>query len=865
MRLLNRFFKNKSAAKAPKNGVFTISKVGATHFPDAELDDDTAFVVSAALTELTLDDRTKKKLRKLLLTLATNQHSGFFAIRPHEIGDAEATEWLLRAAINCLPQDSGLLSQLIARLTTSGKVEICTNVLNNYLRFNPDAATVVVEKLHLDANANKREHIEADLLRVSDRLLDSPQLAQRAIALLQSIGESSMRLQLCRNAADKYPNQPRFLLGQAICLAELNQTQACDRIFEDICNRFRGTPEIVAVARQFMRRDQYETAITLLSEHIGYAPQALKILFVAAQIEAYVSDDNIAAAEAVVANRVPTDEDAQGIWQIALIYRSQGDDKKALRHLKQFEKLLDGKKMPSAAELLRLQLECSDQTSNVIEAVPVSSPLKGVCVMISQNLTNSLIWQGLTMAELRKEGYASIVLEENNLRAMPTGDPDIDRFHGCICRSQVRFKGEPTGPAKLRNRWKIDLDAEIIEVNGLNLFQPIRERVSTIQRRYSVDFQDVRAQEVIEEMIQKADVAVSVFEDLRATLEPKGLRVLFLGVMSHYVPSAVYKKMCAMTSETANFAYVAFLVAYQHYYTVMGNTHSTALSVKNLTKTKVRMPHKPTRQEFLDWIEGLDDPETHIERAKQLTTADRGRIQESTERSEALEKIISHRANGGSVVCLFGKLTYDIGADREGGPGHKDMADWVHHSVEAVRGKDDVLLLIKPHPNELRRELNRPVEFFFDLLPESLPSNVMRLDHRWFNNNDLIPLTDLGTIWHGTAILELMLMKVPILACSWTGMNDNPIKPLAPKSREDYAMSLSSPKQFKVTDEDALHAALTIAYMGSDELMIPYEYAHMPFLRGVKGDKPTHWFPEKLEQYLKEGDPNIEKLAKRLI
>ena len=773
---------------------------------------------------------------------------------------------LVQGVLTGAPQDNVLLFLTLKLAEEPAEKEAARALLETHLLHNPQAVSVLIEKLHLDIGADQRQHVAAALAPFATQIAEESRLAVRANAALKAAGgDDVLRLAICTQAAAFHPDQPNLMLQEAYCLADMNRTQDGDVVMDQICERFPGSASALAVVRRFSRRGRMAQALALLQEHMPQAQGADVAAYTDITIELLVETGDLEGADRFIEARAAAPEEQDKLWSIAKLHAARCEWDKAQAHLERCKNARAPRALSPAAQTLQAGIICSQQTGDMLRAVPLEQPIKGVCVMITLGSRQSLIWKGLSMAEMRKRGYASIVLEEGLLEALPTGDPEIDRFHGCLLSSQLGRRDVDHPAGQHRYDWVVDIENEIVEANGLNIFQPIRERISTVQRRYSVNFEDARAQEVIKEMIQKADVALGVYEDIVESLGSKGLAVRFLGSMNHYVPSAVYKKRAAVHEGSEDIGYVGYLLAYQHYYTIMGNTHSSAISVKNMTKAKVRMPHKPTREEFLGWVDRQEDTQGHLERARELTMADRGRVMDTPERQAALDRIEAHKVRGGKVVCLFGKLTYDIGADKEGGPGHKDMADWLRHSVEAVRGHEDVLLLIKPHPNEMRRELNQPTEFFFDLLPDDLPANVMALDHRWFNNKDLIPLIDLGTIWHGTAILELMSMKVPIMACSWTGMYDNPIVPLAPESRAHYAACLRAPGASSVSDEAALHAALTIVYMGTDEQMIPYTYAHLPFLRGVKGDKPAHWFPEQLQAYLEAGDPNIAALADRIM
>lgn len=811
-----------------------------------------------------LPEETQRiKMRAAVRNVVRAADHGFF--KECAAREKDPLSVLLNAVFEWDPDDNVLLFLVLKLADDTAKKERARSILAAYVAHTPHAASVHIEKLYLDVEAGKRSHVTQALTPLVKHIAAEPRLALRAIALLKTCGANELRLQICLKAVAMHPEHAGLLLHKAYSLADLNRTQDGDIVLDEICARFPGSSNVLAVVRRRARRGQAEQALALLQEHMHQAQGNDTDGFANLMIELLVEKGDFDGADSFVQSVITAPDDADRFWSIAALHAGRCEWKNALAHLERCKEKIAPTVLPAAAETLRLGVICSQQTGDMLRAVPLKQPIKGVCIMMTLGSRQSLIWKGLSMAEMRKRGYASIVLEEGLLEALPTGDPEIDRFHGCLLAAQLGRRDVDHPAGKHRYEWTVDIENEIVEANGLNIFQPIRERVSTVQRRYSVNFEDARAQEVIEEMIQKADVALGVYEDVVASLGPKGLAIRFLGSMNHYVPSAVYKKCAAAHDGPEDIGYVGYLLAYQHYYTIMGNTHSSAISVKNLTKAKVRMPHKPTREEFLAWVERQEDTQAHLERARDLTMADRGRVMDTPERQAALDRIEAHKARGGKVVCLFGKLTYDIGADKEGGPGHKDMADWLRHSVEAVRSHDDILLLIKPHPNEMRRELNQPTEFFFDLLPDDLPNNVMALDHRWFNNKDLIPLIDLGTIWHGTAILELMSMKVPIMACSWTGMYDNPITPLSPESREHYVACLHAPGKFSVSDEAALHAALTIVYMSTDEQMIPYTYAHLPFLRGVKGDKPAHWFPERVQAYLENGDPNIAALADRIM
>ena len=208
-------------------------------------------------------------------------------------------------------------------------------------------------------------------------------------------------------------------------------------------------------------------------------------------------------------------------------------------------------------------------------------------------------------------------------------------------------------------------------------------------------------------------------------------------------------------------------------------------------------------------------------------------------------------------------MLYDVLMDVDSGPVHKSMQDWINHCVRAV-ANSDVLLLIKPHPYELNPEVSRPQELFCDLLPHPLPANVMPLDHRWFNLNDMLKLIDAGVHWNGSAALELQSQGIPAIICSHWAENDVTMSFARPKDRADFEQMIRQPRDLRVSQLVRENATMLIKYMSTDEIIIPYDYGNMPYLRGVDVG-PIRWNMEKVAAYIEHGDPYVAELARRCL
>ena len=69
-----------------------------------------------------------------------------------------------------------------------------------------------------------------------------------------------------------------------------------------------------------------------------------------------------------------------------------------------------------------------------------------------------------------------------------------------------------------------------------------------------------------------------------------------------------------------------------------------------------------------------------------------------------LERITRHRKRGSKVACLYETVPYDFRCPvLDQGPAHSDRRDWYNHTVTPL-ADTDLLLLIKPHPDEAHFE-----------------------------------------------------------------------------------------------------------------------------------------------------------------
>ena len=75
---------------------------------------------------------------------------------------------------------------------------------------------------------------------------------------------------------------------------------------------------------------------------------------------------------------------------------------------------------------------------------------------------------------------------------------------------------------------------------------------------------------------------------------------------------------------------------------------------------------------------------------------------------------------------------------------------------------------------------------------------------------------------------------------------------------------LRDPRGQHVSEQVRERCLLLLKYYSTPEVMIPYGYGNMRYLR-KKDIGPPCWYMDKVEEYLKHGDPNVELMARRCL
>ncbi|MFI0844283.1 hypothetical protein [Mesorhizobium sp. IMUNJ 23232] len=513
------------------------------------------------------------------------------------------------------------------------------------------------------------------------------------------------------------------------------------------------------------------------------------------------------------------------------------------------------------------ELEFADETARRYSSIPQPASPRGVIFLAPRGLVQMRLYPLVVLMEMKKKGWAVIPLTKGVLPLEPTGIAEIDRFLGCMTlegqldRKVARHFPEVSG-----------FDADIVHGrlrwNDLNLDHVLWEDAAINRRRYNVDYTCPSLRGVLERLTRWTRTYCSVLEAAKDTMVGNGTRCGFLVLQQSRLPDAVVRFRLQEIGDPDNFFCVHSSNGYENYFVNFKSAVSTRTALRNLTRyPEMRTASFPVPAEFEAFYRENRTRAPEMLRSVQDITRMRrstgGQAERLPEAQACMERIVAWRKRGGKVACLFGKVVCDSLVPFDGGPAHSSMKDWLNHAIESVRGSD-TLLLIKPHPHEMRNEIGVFLtEWFFDLIEEDLPDNVVLLGHRWFDLHDLDGLIDLGVIYNGTSAAELGVLGIPCVLANHFAPIDYPIGHAVPTSRAHFRDLLRFDERALVAPDLRERAAAWLTQMSSGGASRDYRYHARPITNKIV--YPPWWFPEDVERYEQQGDPNVELLVEEIV
>lgn len=483
---------------------------------------------------------------------------------------------------------------------------------------------------------------------------------------------------------------------------------------------------------------------------------------------------------------------------------------------------------------------------------------KGYVVLfdLGQRVTTGLMVP-LTHALLKK-GYAVCSSVAGVMPLSPR--PELQGISSMFRGDGSGLTDEPWTATELHNEWTLDWEAGEVSCDGVNYFPFFLERISKLGKRYRAGIDTPEAERLFNNMLRRSDLALVLCKRLLA-VAALGKPIRIASMETHFAPWGVVRRWCEQVGRNHNIHLVSLSSAYENYFSNLTSLESRTLSVEDMTaRPNLRHPFLGGAERFEKFLE----THTHdTSLALQWVKMDRSRTATAIkgQRDEVLRQIAEAKKAGRKVYAAFGKVLIDFAAPDDQGHVFSDFPEWIRFLVRSAE-KTGALLIIKPHPHEIRPEIAMEgVETMRDLLPEQLPSNLIFLEHASFNSYELAEVADLSFVWNGTIYCEFPVLGRAVVAESVWAERDYPVRAHIVRTEAEYLGIMNGQIAVPLTTETQKRASAYLQFMRSEEVSIPFHY-----VRRAGTNKPIGanlLYTDQLVTLEQNGDRHVDFAAER--
>lgn len=389
--------------------------------------------------------------------------------------------------------------------------------------------------------------------------------------------------------------------------------------------------------------------------------------------------------------------------------------------------------------------------------------------------------------------------------------------------------GFPSEPKELLNKgWLVDPENSILQLDGINYYQGMYERVSRVLKVFNVPWQLPAAKIYFNMWLIQIDRVIHALKEVRKVAIERKLKIILVSTQAHFVPWFALKTFAVNHSN--EFSHVTLSSSYENWKSnVGGEPLSTLTFMNNSQQAYPSIPAFGSYSSFETWYKDYYitfkdywDAERVV-----LTSMKRsGTVEPNSKTDELYLRLKVAKASGKKIFCAIGKIPYDLAVPYQGGPAHNDMGDWLNHTVETIEHSDN-LLLVKPHPHELKTEISgKPIEGFLDMIKnkDSLRNTVL-LPHLGVNLQDLFEYVDVFICWNGSSIAELGAQGRRVIACDDWAKHNYPIDVYLPKNRPHYCNILEGKVDVKMSSEFFEKSEAYTVYLTQAPFALRYKFA----------------------------------------
>ena len=462
----------------------------------------------------------------------------------------------------------------------------------------------------------------------------------------------------------------------------------------------------------------------------------------------------------------------------------------------------------------------------------------------------------LVSHELSKRGIPSCFKFKSDLLSSYYPRFDIDGAHiSNSFTSKKRFIIEPSHGEQLSFKWKVDLENEKMEAEGINFFPLIRNTLRTIEKRYNVVFKDEDNRPLYNELIQSCDLLLKYFLLLKDYSQTNEKKIRLVGFESEYVPNGVLKMLCEQSADNRDIEFIELRRGYISYF---GHHHQrdSYIYLSNLTNTKTASGLAVSKEELAGFDEKSYNLEELLRPVSNALVKDMDYIP-SDKQKKIIKMMGDYKGRGRKVFVLFPHVFYDTPADDKSKV-FNDMCEWIMETVKYFDGKGD-LLLIKPHPAEFIKDQPKktptetPASFLSGI---ELPENVIILERDLFTVKDLSAFITCGLIWRSSVGMELTFLGIPCIIAGIPPYGSLDL--IYAKDKGNYLHMIEQAHTLQVTDKQKIEVA-TYLYL------LENKHVHVSCIKYDQELREFYWDKKELKQYLKAGDEKIRSVVENML
>lgn len=501
-----------------------------------------------------------------------------------------------------------------------------------------------------------------------------------------------------------------------------------------------------------------------------------------------------------------------------------------------------------------------DYYSKFLDKYDAADP-KGYVVVFdlgSRVTTGLMVPMGLSLI---KQGYhvCSAVAS-----TMPkSARPELAEVSGVLRTSGSALTTEPWNTRKLHNDWNVDWESGVVECDGVNYFTFFLERISKLKRSYRGDLSTPQAKALFDDILRKSDLALVICKRLLA-VSRLGKPIRIVTMDTHFAPWGIIRRWCELYGQDHGIHLVGLSIAYENYFSNLTSVEASTVSVEDMTaQSELRHPFLGGRYRFQQYLKSSESANLSRDEVLSWIKVNRSRInaESKVQRDNVLNRISAARSQGKKVFCAMGKVLIDFAAPDDVGNVFGDFESWVNELVN-FSSESGALLLIKPHPHEVRAEIVQGgVQCLRDLLPDDLPESVIYLEHSSFNSSEVADLVDGAFVWNGTVCSEFPVLGCPVAAESIWASRDYPLDSHIIKSKSEYRDIFEGKRNIPLSNETVSRATAHLHFMKSPCVAIPFKYVRRAGTNQQIG--PNIFYDDQIASLEKFGDPNVELAASR--